>query len=500
MVLVVGAMILLAVVQSIGGVLTFVGDALVIALYLFLVAMSWMLGYVPSSKAEWGEASELLEHLARLLLSVALVSAILAFVQVLDVWAGVGWVSRMPQLRRPGANLGQPNHLATLLIMGFASLLYLYESRRLTAWTATLLFTVVALALAATESRTGLLNLVLLGLWWAVGRRRVGFRVHATALMVAGLAALGMFWAWPQLMSTSGQYAPGAEFNTSAGLRLVVWPQLIEAVLQHPWLGWGLREVSKAHNAVAHAYAVSEPFTYAHNIVLDLAVGVGLPLTALLVAMSSVWLWRRLRAVRNIHTWYCVAAVLPVAVHSMLEFPFAYAYFLAPAMFLLGVLDGATGGKAVGRIGVKPAAVVLLMVSLVGAWTVVEYFKVEEDFRIVRFESLRLGKTPQDYERPHIYLLTQLDALLKGGRIVPAPGMSSEQQELARKVAMRYPWPATQSRYALSLALNGQAAEALRQLQVIRALHGKQIYTEIKSNWVELSRNKYPQLRDVIPP
>ena len=40
----------------------------------------------------------------------------------------------------------------------------------------------------------------------------------------------------------------------------------------HPWLGWGLREVPEAHNAVLHHYAVSEPYGYAHKIVLDLAL------------------------------------------------------------------------------------------------------------------------------------------------------------------------------------------------------------------------------------
>ncbi len=38
---------------------------------------------------------------------------------------------------------------------------------------------------------------------------------------------------------------------------------------------------------------------------------------------------------------YCLALTLPVAVHSMLEVPFAYAYFLVPVMFAVGALEGA---------------------------------------------------------------------------------------------------------------------------------------------------------------
>ena len=280
-------------------------------------------------------------------------------------------------------------------------------------------------------------------------------------------------------------------------MRLVVWPQLLEALAQRPWWGWGLGEVSEAHNAVAHAYAVSEPFSYSHNILLDLALGMGVPLTALLVLVTGVWLCRRVRLVEQLQPWYCLAVALPVAVHSMLEFPFAYAYFLVPVMFVLGVLEGTVGGKPAFRIGMRPVAALLVGVSIVGAWSVVEYFAIEEDFRVARFEALRLGETSVNYQRPDVVLLTQLGALVDGARISPKPGMTVDELALAQKVALRYPWTATQNRYALSLALNGNAEEALRQLRVMRSMHGEKTYEEIKANWNSLAQDKYPQLREL---
>jgi hypothetical protein len=221
------------------------------------------------------------------------------------------------------------------------------------------------------------------------------------------------------------------------------------------------------------------------------------PLTALLVLVTGVWLWRRVRTANQLLPWYCLAVALPVAVHSMLEFPFAYAYFLVPVMFSLGALEGMTGAKPALRIGVAPAAALLLGVSIVAAWSVVEYVAIEEDFRVARFEALRVGQTPVNYQRPDVVLLTQLGALLEGSRISPKPGMKAEELELARKVALRYPWTATQNRYALSLALNGNPEEALRQLRVMRAMHGEKTYTEIKANWTTLAQEKYPLLRDL---
>ncbi|WP_394755677.1 PglL family O-oligosaccharyltransferase [Rhodoferax sp.] len=436
------------------------------------------------------------DTLAGALLLGAFLSAVVAFAQVLELWETSAWISRMPQLRRPGGNLGQPNQLATLLLMGLASLMFLYESKKLGAPASALLALTLLTGVAATESRTGVLSLTLLVLWWFAKRRSLDFRLSPWVVVCGGVAFLGLFWYWPSLMDAVQQTSTlGAQVNVSVGTRWLVWPQLIEAVLQRPWWGWGLGQVSTAQNAVVCAYAVSEPFTYAHNIVLDLAVGIGLPLTALIVLVTGVWLWRRVRSARQLAPWYCLALILPVAVHSMLEFPFAYAYFLVPVMFAVGALEGAVGAQPAFRLGVKPAAAMLLVTTVVMAWSVVEYVAIEEDFRIVRFEALRIGTTPASYQRPHVVLLTQLDALLHGGRIVPKPGMSADELELARKVALRFPWPATQNRYAQSLALNGNPDEALRQLRVMRALHGEPAYAQIKAGWTLLANEKYPQLQ-----
>ncbi|WP_296481565.1 Wzy polymerase domain-containing protein [Rhodoferax sp.] len=476
--------------QATSGLLTFFGDAFVLTVYVIICIACVALGYAV------GNEQKAYTVFACTLLFGACLSAIVAFAQVFELWVDSAWISRMPQLRRPGGNLGQPNQLATLLLMGLASLMFLYESKKLGALASALLAFTLLTGVAATESRTGVLSLLFLMLWWFAKRKSLDFRLSPWVVACGGVAFLGLFWFWPRLMDAVQQTSElGAQVNVSVGTRWLVWPQLIEAVLQRPWWGWGLGQVSTAHNAVVSAYAVSEPFTYAHNIVLDLALGLGLPLAALLVLVTGVWLWRRVRSARQLVSWYCLALIVPVAVHSMLEFPFAYAYFLVPVMFAVGALEGAVGAKPAFRLGVKPALALLLVTTGVMAWSVVEYMAIEEDFRIVRFEALRIGTTPASYQRPHVVLLTQLDALLHGGRIVPKPGMSADEVDLARKVALRFPWPATQNRYAQSLALNGNPDEAIRQLLVMRALHGEAAYAQVKAGWTVLAHEKYPQLQ-----
>jgi O-antigen ligase len=506
--LVLAAIMGLLLVQLLTGLIPFSGDALVLVFYLVLCFCMIAVGFNGArttvfnlgSRASW----KTVDGLAVVLLTGALLSTVIATAQVFDVWEQSALIARMPLLRRPGANMGQPNQLASLLVMGMASVSYLYESRKASAVFATFLLAILIAGVTVTESRTGILSCVLLAAWLLAWRNKVGLRTSPWAVVSGVVALFILLLGWPHFFAyvQSGGMPEGdvVLLNTSAGSRLIVWPQLVAAVLQKPWFGWGLLGVSKAHNAVLHLYTTAEPFTYAHNIVLDMAVGMGLPLTLMFVVVAAVWLCRRVRATKSLTPWYCLAVMLPFGVHSMLEFPFAYTYFLVPVMLAAGVLEASHAPQRLVRVGWWPATVGLVIVAALMAWSVVEYIAIEEDFRVVRFEALHVGQTPSNYERPKINLLNQLDALLDAGRIVPAPGMQPECIELSRKVAMRYPWTATQNRYALSLALNGNPEEALRQLKVMRIMHGEKAYEGIKANWVELSNTKYPQLKDLALP
>ena len=499
-----------AAIQAAAGLITFAGDAVVIGFYSVLCCICISIGYMSGSRSvpDKLESKKITDRsinsdvllIAVGLLTGAVTSAVVAFAQVLELWEGADWIARMPIARRPGGNLGQPNQLATLSIMGIASLFFLYESRKLSAIPAAVLLFPLIVAVAASESRAGFFSFLALVIWFFAKRGRVKFMFTGRAAIAVTTGFLALFLIWPLFITSIQLVGSGAVVNIQPGTRFIVWPQLMESFWLKPWWGWGIGRISDAHNAVAHLYTQGEAFTYSHNIVLDLVLGLGAPLAVLVAAASGSWVYRRARGANHLLPWYCIAACLPVAVHSMLEFPFAYAYFLVPVLFLLGVLDGLTVIRPLLHLRVAVLAAFLLITSLVMAWSVIEYITIEEDFRVVRFEGLRIGKAPHNYLIPNVLVLTQLNALLKGGRIVPKPGMSADEIELAKSVALRFPWTATQNRYALSLALNGYTSEAVRQMQVIRALHGESTYQEIKLSWLTQAKDKYPQLANIVLP
>lgn len=483
--------------QAVCGVIPFAGDAVVLVLYLWGLAVAIQLGY--SAR----HLQKLVHVLALAVCTLAVISVLIAIVQALGLGGSYEWINPMSQHRRPGANLGQPNHLGTWIVWGLASLGYLWQSTqnqeapRRWQWPATLVFALLLFGVALTESRTGLLTASLVNGGWLVAhwsRQSAWQRVRALTPLIV---LWSMAWYIPRFLNLYWQEdggSMGAGLNLQAGTRLEIWPQLLQAVWMQPWRGWGLRNVSEAHNAVLDQFGQSEPFTYAHNIVLDLAIGMGIPLTVCLLVLVGVWLYRRVLAARSAQHWYCLAMLLALAVHSMLEYPFSYAYFLFPAGLLIGILERELSLTSHWRL---PRLIRLLVsaVAVIGMVAVaVEYLQVEEDFRVARFEALRVGSTPDDYVRPKVHLLTQLDAMLIATRTVPQPNMSKAEIDLLRKAAMRFPWTAIQGRYALSLALNGNIPEAQRQLKVIRTLYGDKMVQSFRVQWQEKAI-QYPQLQ-----
>jgi O-antigen ligase len=249
-------------------------------------------------------------------------------------------------------NLRQRNQFATLTSIGVCALLFWAPSRigtRLWRWAVHGLVALLALGNAASASRTGLTQLVLLtvlaGMWsFATVNGTANQRNLVTRLAVIWAAyALGS-WALPRLGGLDpeatgilGRIYADAPICSS---RITLWGNVVHLIAQKPWLGWGWGNLDYAHFVALYpAERFCDLLDNAHNLPLHLAVELGVPV-AVGVCGLIVWLlvrakpWHETRYAQQ--TAWSVLAV--VGLHSLLEYPLWYGPFQLAVVASLSML------------------------------------------------------------------------------------------------------------------------------------------------------------------
>lgn len=277
-----------------------------------------------------------------------------------------------------------------------------------------------------------------------------------------------------------------------------MWTQLIDAALREPWLGYGFHNVSEAIVLVSAYYPESVYTEYAHNLFLDFIIWFGIPIGGLISLGLLYWLYTRLRNCHTPEQWLGLAIILVFGVHSMLELPHAYSYFLVPVAIMAGVVDRAyyrnrpSKSKTLSIPGwtLFPVGVAGLALCV---FALVEYLKIEQAHRDMRFATARIGPVPENVEIPHSHLFPELTEFIRFARTEATENMTQEELDWMRRVAHNKAFPPALFRYALALGLNHQPEAAELELRRLRSLHGAKHYEEARVAWQGLAE-KYPQL------
>ena len=248
------------------------------------------------------------------------------------------------------ANLRQRNQFASLSNMALASLLWLVAVARVNTtkqWLLVLLSAgLLAAGNAASSSRTGLVQLVLLCLlagWWAGKRPAVQQQVGPVLLMAVAVYALATVllpWLAGFDLSLHGLAARLRTGDDACSSRLTLWSNVLHLIAQKPWLGWGWGGLAYAHYVGAYGGPrFCDILDNAHNLPLHLAVELGLPLAVLLCSGAAWWVlkrrpWSETDPRRQL-AWSVLAIML---LHSLLEYPLWYGPFQMAAGLCVLVL------------------------------------------------------------------------------------------------------------------------------------------------------------------
>ncbi|MBI2769277.1 MAG: O-antigen ligase C-terminal domain-containing protein [Burkholderiales bacterium] len=262
------------------------------------------------------------------------------------------WMNQAPA-GEAFANLRQRNQFASLTAIGAIAVLRLLSASRLSLRWAMAAMLVLAAGNAASASRTGFLQLVLitaLTIFWGRANPSSAKAVRVCGLALAAylVAALALPWLQEWVSGMTGNSAflrMRQELGCSS--RTVLWSNVLHLIAQRPLSGWGWGELDFAHYITLYPGArFCDILDNAHNLPLQLAVELGIPF-ALLACGALAWAalraapWRDTDPTRQM-AWAILAVIL---LHSMVEYPLWYGPFQTAACLCIAMLWPAAAGS-----------------------------------------------------------------------------------------------------------------------------------------------------------
>lgn len=363
-----------------------------------LVASAMLAAWMAYWLAATGRGAAMFRALCIGLLIAGVLSAIVAAIQVFAPnWTTGEWIASSGFEGRASGNLRQPNHLSSLLLWGLIAIVWAIESQLLTWQLASPVAVLLVFGIVASSSRTGMVGVAIL-VGWGVFDRKL---LRSTRFLLAAipvLYALGWFAMAAWAHSTHGVFLGEVRMTADGDIsssRFAIWSDTLTLIKKHPWDGVGFGEFNFAWSLTPFPHRPVAFFDHTHNLLLQLAVELGIPLTILVIGLLLFALTRAFLAGfmsdgENSASLRCAfMIVLMIGLHSLLEYPLWYAYFLIPTAIAFGLCLAkppeqssratiATGSNSVATDSVRTVAAGLMFA--LGVFSVFDYLRVADIF------------------------------------------------------------------------------------------------------------------------
>jgi hypothetical protein len=400
---------------------------------------------------------------------------------------------------RPSGTVLQPNLLATIQVFALVGATWLHINRRVGRILFITVFVLISAGLGLTQSRAGLIEMgVCAGFSALTFRKSADKQVCLVWLSVFSLLVIWSIY-FKEVAAFFLVQSAEARLSTIDGARIDAWLAFSMSILDQPWLGYGLTDGGYPYLLQGHSHPeiyIGQRFVHAHNLVLDMALWFGIPLTLVLVCAGSWWGIMRLReSLSNKDLVFPLMALLAFGVHSMLELPHQYFFMLLPVGLCIGAIIRDSGGKEIFRGSARGMALVSVLIWSGAAAVSWDYFRYQERYTEWRFENLKIG-VPLDNPINPPLVLTQLHDELMLYRMElpasPSPELLEWMEQTAQATATG---PAIY--YTIrALGVAGREDDALLWMKRYNAISTPEIVDAIRGIWMR-DQKKYPQLADL---
>lgn len=451
------------------GIYFFAGDALMAVFYILGACAAYQIGL------SYRDHLSFINGLAWLLVCGGLISALLGIVQWLEL--GSQWMV-VPPYRRSTGNLAQPNNYASLLFWSGCALSFLYLQKAVILKTFVFLALVLSFGIAASGSRTPLLQSLFFVLLFFWGVRKGILQINNVGVLLPVLLFFIWYFSFPFIDAWfffADVGGPGL-IDRPYSNRLAIWSNLWLPIANSPLLGYGVGQVSVAQFTFLLDFGRNVEFVeYSHNVLMDILIWFGPLIGFVLIGALMYWIGRQFWRAKTKEGWFLLACLGAMLVHGLVEYPLGYAYFLLPFSLMLGLLDsGATRSFCLAKHSSFYGCFWLVFSGIL-MWQIwKEYRYLEEDNRHMRAQNVGLIESGGALAHVNIYLLDGMREYIRLARGRSDQNMSDDELEWMRKVVYRYPFSAAIYRYGVALALNNRAEEAEEEIEKIGYYYGEE--------------------------
>ncbi len=463
-----------AFIQYFTGILLYFDDAILVASYLVILGVSIEIGRTLKADAsnnhepvKSATAETKIISIWTMLCIAAVISAIIAIRQ----WAGLAdsILEFQSDTGRPFANIGQPNLLSGLLVLGLTATLYLYQKKRVPAVAALLITIVLIVALALAQSRFAWVFMIFSTLYlsWQAHKKSIQLRIITPWLITAIFFLLVLVS--PHLGEWLGRPVSNPFSHANSSGRLHIWKLILDAIPNRPWTGFGWNQAVFAQIESTFSTLEATRLNHSHNLILDLCVWLG-PIIGLVAAISGAIILFKILAQSQSNADKCTwLGLFGLLIYSMVEFPYAFTFFMIPFGLLLGITIN------------KPASIknraaplfwfgITVVLGFGAVIVIQDYQLIEKDqFNETLRRAKVIGHPPVDMDK--VIILEQL-ADERRGRSYPTDSPLTEKQlKTLTRVSKRRPTLANLARLALSYANANLESQSCQTLDLIKKIY-----------------------------
>jgi O-antigen ligase len=457
--------------------------ALLIASYLAWAFMLVVLGGFLRAQLGWDKIAIVL---AWFIVLGGLINVVFVGLQ-LGLKSGLGFTF-MPNFSSYGA-LAQRNNFADYIALATASTLYLYAKKQLSVKPFLVVLSLFITLLAFSGSRSAWLYLgtitALAFVWQLSNLKQTVDSTAINRLFKASLLLIPLFMLIQFLLANgladtlielpNERIGQTLESNNSS-LRAQFWHTSWHWFMQSPWLGIGTGQM-RWHSFLLLDNPAANPanmiFEHSHNLFMHLLaeMGVGAALLAL-IGLGS-WLWAFKWHALTLEKWWLLVLIAIIGIHSMLEYPLWYTYFLGVFAFLLGAGDEKFTQLNLPQKAQKPLKILLALSLVLGvcnlATMCMAYQKLENQLAVAG-QAIVLPEQKITFMNDLTWVhqnsvLAPYAELMLATYSPPSQQHASQQLALTQNAIKFMPMQRINMQYALLLEITGQHAPAIAHLK-----------------------------------